>query len=92
MRLVNQFNSQITTLMPQTQVEAGDYQLQEPTNGLAAGNYVLVADFRRIVKSLNNPNKTDLMRLRVSDLPNGMYIGQVQFSQQPPLIFKFVKQ
>jgi len=27
MRLVNQFNSQITTLMPQTQVEAGDYLL-----------------------------------------------------------------
>lgn len=45
MWLVNQFSGQMTTVLEETEVEAGDYQLQQSIAASPAGNYALVAQF-----------------------------------------------
>jgi hypothetical protein len=45
MSLVNQFSTQITIVLEQTGIDAGDYQLQQSIAELPAGNYVLTAQF-----------------------------------------------
>jgi hypothetical protein len=45
MWLVNQFSGQITIVLEETEVEAGDHQLERSIAGLPAGNYALVAQF-----------------------------------------------